>query len=178
MKKIAIIVIGLVLSLTTFAQGKYGATPEDSITCIESLIYKDYLKSDPLLAHSLWKKAYKVCPQSQKSLYINGVKIYKALAAKEKDAAVKAMYLDTMFSIYDQRIDMFGQKGMVLGMKGQAMLGSKQDKEKTFAVLNESMKLSGNKAQSGTLVAMMFTVINLEKAEMQNGSMKSKLLIY
>ena len=163
MKKIAIIAIGLVLSLTTFAQGKYGATPEDSITCIESLIYKDYLKSDPKLAHSLWKTAYKTCPQSQKSLYINGVKIYKALAKKEKDATVKTAYLDTVFAIYDQRIEMFGQRGMVLGQKGQTMLSTKQDKEQTFAVLNESMELDGDKTQSGTLVAMMFTVINLEK---------------
>ncbi len=164
MKKITLILLGLIISVTTFAQGKYGATPEDSIVCIESLIYKDYLKSDPALAHELWRKAYSICPQSQKSLYINGVKIYKALAKKEKDAAVKATYLDTMFTIYDQRIEMFGQRGMVLGQRGQAMLSTKQDKEKTFKVLNEAIELTGNKTQSGTLVAMMFTVINLEKA--------------
>ena len=125
MKKIAILAVGLVLSLATFAQGKYGATPEDSVVCIESLIYKDYLKSDPVLAQDLWRKAYSICPQSQKSLYINGVKIYKTLAKKEKDAAVKATYLDTVFSIYDQRIELFGQRGMVLGQKGQAMLSTK-----------------------------------------------------
>jgi len=164
MKKIAIIAVGLFLSGATFAQGKYGATPEDSLACIESLIYKDYLKSDPVLAKQLWRKAYTVCPKSQKSLYINGVKIYKALAKKEKDAALKAAYLDTMFTIFDQRIEMFGQRGTVLGMKGQAMLSAKQDKENTFAVLNEAMQLTGDKTQSGTLVAMMFTIINLEKA--------------
>lgn len=164
MKRITLVLTGLIISLTTFAQGKYGATPEDSITCIESLIYKDYLKSDPKLAHSLWKVAYKICPQSQKSLYINGVKIYKGLAKTEKDEAVKATYLDTMFSIYDQRIEMFGQRGLVLGQKGQSMLSAKQDKEATFIVLNEAIGLTGNKTQSGTLVAMMFTVINLEKA--------------
>lgn len=164
MKKIALILVGLIISVGSFAQGKYGATPADSITCIESLIYKDYLKSDPKLALKLWKVAYKTCPQSQKSLYINGVSMYKDLAGNEKDAAKKQTYLDTAFSIYDQRIEMFGQKGMVLGQKGQAMLSTKQDKEATYAVLNESMEIDGNKAQSGTLVAMMFTIINLEKA--------------
>jgi tetratricopeptide (TPR) repeat protein len=164
MRKITLIITGLVLSLTTFAQGKYGASPADSIVCIESLIYKDYLKSEPKLALKLWKVAYNTCPQSQKSLYINGVKMYKNLANKAKTSELKAAYLDTVFSIYDQRIEMFGQKGKVLGQKGQAMLSNQQDKEKTFAVLNESMKIDGNKAQSGTLVAMMFTVINLEKA--------------
>lgn len=163
MKRIALIVIGLVLSVTTFAQGKYGATPEDSITCIESLIYKDYMKSEPKLALELWRVAYKTCPQSQKTLYINGVKMYKTLAKKEQDAEKKKAYLDTVFSIYDQRIVMFNQRGLVLGQKGQAMLSTKQDKEKTFAVLNEALELTGNKTQSGTLVGIMFAIINLEK---------------
>jgi len=164
MKKIALILVGLIISVGSFAQGKYGATPEDSITCIESLIYKDYLKSEPALAMSLWRVAYKTCPQSQKSLYINGVKMYKALAKKEKDAEVKKAYIDTVFSIFDQRIEMFGQKGMVLGLKGQTMLSTKQDKEKTFNTLNEGLELTGDKTQSGTLVATMFAIINLEKA--------------
>ncbi len=163
MKKIALILIGLTISVTSFSQGKYGATPEDSITCIESLIYKDYMKSEPKLALDLWRVAYKTCPKSQKTLYINGVKMYKILAKKEKDAAQQKAYLDTVFSIYDQRIEMFGQKGMVLGQKGQAMLSTKQDKEKTFEVLNQAIELTGNKTQSGTLVATMFAIINMEK---------------
>jgi len=164
MKKTTLILAALIISVTTFAQGKYGATPEDSIVCIESLIYKDYLKSEPKLAHELWRTAYKTCPQSQKTLYTNGVKIYKALAKKEKDAALKKAYLDTMFSIFDQRIEYFNERGKVLGMKGQSMLSTKQDKEKTFETLNEAINLTGDKTQSGTLVAMMFTTINLEKA--------------
>lgn len=165
MKKIALILVGLIMSLTSFSQGKYGATPEDSITCIESLIYKDYMNNDPVLALELWKVAYKVCPQSQKTLYINGAKMYKTLAKKEKDAALKEAYLDTMFSIYDQRIEMFGQKCFVLGQKGQAMLVNRpKEKQKIFDLLNESVELCGNKSQSGTLVATMFAIINLEKA--------------
>lgn len=164
MKKTALILIGLIISSGSFAQGKYGATPEDSITCIESLIYKDYMKSEPALALSLWKVAYKTCPQSQKSLYINGVKMYNALAKKEADATVKKSYIDTMFSIFDQRIEMFGQKGMVLGLKGQKMLSTKQDKELAFSTLNKGLELTGDKTQSGTLVATMFAIINLEKA--------------
>jgi len=166
MKKSALIVLGIVLSTTTFSQSKYGATPEDSITCIESLIYKDYLKNEPKLALELWRKAYAVCPQSQKSLYINGVKLYKGLIKKAKDdAAKKQALIDTMLSIYDQRIEMFGQKGMVLGMKGQSMLVYQpKEKEKIFETLNQAFELTGKKTQSGTLVALMFATINLEKA--------------
>lgn len=164
MKKLTLIIVGLVLSLTTFAQGKYGATPEDSVKCIESLIYKDYMKNDPKLALSLWRVAYKTCPQSQKSLYINGVKMYEGLAKKAKDDAQKELYLDTLFSIYDQRIEMFGQKGFVLGYKGQSMLVHRTDKkEETFNILNEAVSITKNKTQSGTAVALMFATINLEK---------------
>ena len=49
MKKIALILVGLTFSLTTFAQGKYGATPKDSITCIESLIYKGWMGATTLI---------------------------------------------------------------------------------------------------------------------------------
>jgi tetratricopeptide (TPR) repeat protein len=164
MKKIGLIVTGLVLSVTTYAQGKFGATPEDSITCIESLIYKDYLKNDPALAHELWRVAYNVCPESRKSLYINGAKIYKNLAKKEKDKTLKASYLDSMVQVFDQRIEIFGEKGKVLGKKGQSMLSTNMDKEQTFAVLDEGIELTGEKTESGTLFAMMFTIVNLEKA--------------
>ena len=164
MKKIALILTGLIISAGSFAQGQYGATPADSITCIQSLVYKDYLKNDLALAMSLWKVAYKTCPQAQKSLYINGVKMYYDLAKKEADATVKKAYIDTMFAIFDQRIEMFGQKGMVLGLKGQKMLSTKQDKELAFSTLNEALALTGDKTQSGTLVATMFAIINLEKA--------------
>ncbi len=153
------------MSLGSFAQEeKYGNTPEEIQTCKEALsVYRENMKIDPALALQYWRVAYKTCPQSQKSLYINGVKLYNNLAKKEKDAAVKKAYIDTMFSIFDQRIELFGQKGMVLGLKGQKMLSTKQDKELTFNTLNEAFELTGDKTQSGTLVATMFAIINLEK---------------
>ncbi|MBI2280750.1 MAG: hypothetical protein HYU68_08700 [Bacteroidetes bacterium] len=164
MKKLTIAIIGIAISSLTFAQGKYGKTPEDSIVCIESLIYKDYLKSDPALAMSLWKKAYATCPESQLTLYINGVKMYQDLIKNAKDAKLQQAYKDTMYSIFDQRIAVFGDKAKVLGIKGQTMLVySKTETQKTFDVLYESISLGGTETEPGTLVAMMFSVINLEK---------------
>lgn len=164
MKKIATILLGILIAYNVNAQGKYGATPEDSITCINNLIYKDYLKSDPKLALSMWKTAYKVCPGSQKSLYINGASMYKSLADKEKDEVKKEAYLDTMFSIYDQRIEYFGQKGFVLEYKGQMMLVYRgKEYEKTFDMLNEAIQIQGAKSQAGTLVALMYAAANKEK---------------
>ncbi|MCB0402793.1 MAG: hypothetical protein KDD41_11960 [Flavobacteriales bacterium] len=164
MKRLTFIIAGFMLSLTSFAQGDYGATPEDSVKCIEHLIYKDYMGNDEKLALKLWRVAYNVCPKSQKTLYINGVKLYENLAKDAKDEATKQLYLDTMFSIYDRRIEMFGQKCFVLGYKGQSMLVHRTDqKEETFAILNESVDGCGNQSQAGTVVALMFATINMEK---------------
>ena len=165
MKNLGLVLIGLMISATTFAQGIYGETPSDSVTCIESLAtYKTYIQAEPKLALSIWKKAYTVCPGSRKTLYTNGVKIYKHFIKVEKDAARKELLIDTMLTIFDQRIQYFGQEGFVLGMKGQAMLVyTPDDKENTFETLNKAISLTGNKTASGTLVATMFAIINLEK---------------
>ncbi len=167
MKKAAVIILLAILSLTTFAQKQkpnYGATPEDSLECIQSLIYKDYMKNDKKLALELWRKAIKVCPASQKSLYINGSKLYQNLIKNEKDEAKKAALIDTMLSLYDQRIAVFGQKGYVLGLKGQMMLKyTSTDYDNIYKTLEEAISLTGNKTQSGALVATMYNIVNMEK---------------
>ena len=165
MKKLALALLAITISTFSFAQGKYGATPEDSVACIESLIYKDYMKADPALALSLWKTAYRVCPASQVSLYINGVKLYQGLIRGAKTGAEQKAYKDTMYSIFDQRIEVFGNKAKVLGYKGQTMLVySKKELDKIYNTLNEAVELGGDKSAAGTLVATMFAVVNLEKA--------------
>lgn len=164
MRKLTLALLALTITSLTFAQGKYGKTPEDSIVCIESLIYKDYLKSDPALAMSLWKKAYKTCPESQLTLYINGVKLYQDLIRDAKDAKTQQAYKDTMYSIFDQRIAVFGDEAKVLGIKGQTMLVfSKTETQATFDVLNKAIDLGKAETEPGTLVAVMFAIVNLEK---------------
>lgn len=164
MRKLTLVLLGLAITSLTFAQGKYGKTPEDSIVCIESLIYKDYLKSDPALAMSLWKKAYATCPESQLTLYINGVKLYQDLIKSATDAKTQQAYKDTMYSIFDQRIAVFGDEAKVLGIKGQTMLVfSKNETQATFDVLNKAIDLGKNETEPGTMVAVMFAVVNLEK---------------
>lgn len=164
MKKLGLILFMSAITTIAFTQGKYGATPQDSVTCIENLIYKEYMKSDAKLALKMWRKAYAICPGSQKSLYINGVKMYKNLHKKSKDKTVQKTYFDTIMSIYDQRIQYFGQKGFVLGRKGtDAFVLDQSNPEFALNILNESMSLMGDKTEPGTLVSAMYATINLEK---------------
>ena len=45
--------------------------PEHSVTCIESLAtYATYIKAEPKLALSIWKKAYAICNRLSTELFI------------------------------------------------------------------------------------------------------------
>ena len=80
--KAILVVIALVLvSGSTFAQkkGKYGATDEDSVKCVENLsLYIEFFKQNNYAdALSGWRWVYNNCPRSSKKMYANGAKMYK-----------------------------------------------------------------------------------------------------
>ena len=80
--------------------GKYGANPADSVKCIQNLsVYKDFVKEkDYDKAVKFWRIPYGLCPKSQKSLYSNGVKMYRAFVKKEKDINKQKVTLRVLFS--------------------------------------------------------------------------------
>jgi tetratricopeptide (TPR) repeat protein len=166
MKKL---VLGLFLIgsyFVTNAQGKYGATPQDSVKCIEALaIYPDYIKNDLPTAKKYWRVAYTKCPASRKSLYTNGVDIYEAEIKKNKDnKELVNAFVDTILMIYDQRIVHFGQEGYVLGRKGMDMMKYRPNEPyKAFEVLDKSMDLEGNDADPGVLYFYMRSIIESEE---------------
>ncbi len=166
MKKL---VLGLLLIgsyFVTNAQGKYGATPQDSVKCIEALaIYSDYIKNDLPTAKKYWRVAYTKCPASRKSLYTNGVDIYEAEIKKNKDnKELVNAFVDTILMIYDQRIVHFGQEGYVLGRKGMDMMKYRPNEPyKAFEVLDKSMDLEGNDADPGVLYFYMRSIIESEE---------------
>lgn len=173
--KSAIAVVGLFLvtGLAFGQKGKYGATPEDSVKCVQSLIYKDFIKEkDYDKALPLWRIAYTVCPQSQKTLYTNGVKMYRAFIKREQDEAKKQALVDTLMTIYDQRIEYFGEKCKVLGFKGQDLFRyrSKTHAEEANKILKEAIDGCGEKSGAGTLLSYyqslykMFGEKKIEKA--------------
>ena len=90
--------------------------------------------------------------------------MYQDLIKGATDAKLQQAYKDTMYSIFDQRIAVFGDTAKVLGIKGQTMLVySKNEPLKIFETLSKSIELGGKESEPGTLVAVMFAVVNLEK---------------
>jgi tetratricopeptide (TPR) repeat protein len=86
-----------------------------------------------------WEKLHKQCPDFNKVIYIDGVKIYKGLINQEKDQAKKEELIRKMISLYDERIQYFPQdKPKVLHIKGIMMTSYKfGTPEERYEVLNE-----------------------------------------
>lgn len=161
---ISILVVSL-MSTLSMAQGKYGASPEDSLECIRNLsVYSEYYKQKAFeSALPAWRKAMAACPQSSKNLYLRGATMYATKLNKEKDPKRKKELLDTLMIIYDMRIENFGQKGYVLGRKGSDLAKYGDDNKKAFEILNESFMLQKNKTEAGVLVYLYQTHLALFK---------------
>ena len=77
MKKILTMMFAAVLSLTAFAQGRFGA---DSAECVKYLsYYKEYLKhNNNEEAIGPWRQAYAICPPTaSQNMLLDGQKLMR-----------------------------------------------------------------------------------------------------
>ncbi len=173
MKRFSLILVYLLLTSTVFGQ-KYGATPEDSITCITNIsLYKEHFKQKNYTdAKAGWIGVFDGCPQSQKSTYLNGNKMYIEYISKENNADIKKGLVDTLFLIYDRRIEYWGQKGYVLGRKGSKWLKYyPEDFKGAFNILNEAVYLAKDKSEAGVLTTYYQVIYKAYDAEQLDKSM-------
>ncbi len=154
---------------TSYAQnGKYGATPEDSILCIQNLslyieFYKQKNYADAMMG---WRWVFNNCPKSSLKMYASGAKMYKLLIRKEKDADKKTALVDTLFMVYDQRIVNYKQEGFVLGLKGVDMLQYRKDNlEESYNILAKSVALEAKKSKAGAVTGYFQSSIKMLEAE-------------
>ena len=154
------------VSITTLAsaQGKYGATPEDSVQCVQCLsLYQEFMKQKAYtdaLPHL--RCATTVCPASSKKMYLDLAKVRKYQLAKEKDAATQSLLADSLYQAYDMRIASFGQRTYVLGRKGVDMLKYTPDRaQEIYATLKESVDGRKEKSEAGPLAAYYQVLYNL-----------------
>ena len=144
------------LAINASAQGKYGATPEDSVTCVQSLsLYQEFFNQKSYGdAYAPWSKALDICPGSSKKMYVDGNIMLKNFIAREKDAVRKASLIDSLYLVHDLRMAHFGEEAFVMGRKGQDMLmyGS-DDCKAAFEVLKQAVELGGVRSEDVTLSA-------------------------
>ena len=155
MKKQLFTLALIFISVVSFGQ-KYGATPEDSVICVEntSLYVEFYKQKNYVDARGPWLLAVTHCPSSSKNLYIKGATMYKNFIVAEKDIEKRAALIDTLMWVYDQRIIHFGQEGSVLGRKGADLARyDKSKKKEAYEMLKKSVAMEGNKSQKATLTS-------------------------
>jgi len=175
MKKLSWIFIYLLLAGSVYSQkGKYGSTPEDSIACITNIsLYKEHFKQKNYVDAKMgWINVFDGCPQSQKSTYTNGIKMYTQFIKEENDAALKNGMKDTLFMIYDRRIEYWGQKGYVLGRKGSKWLKYHPDDFLgAHAILKEAVYTAKDKSEAGVLTTYYQVIYKAYAAELMEKSM-------
>ena len=141
MKKIFIVALALAGVSSAYAQ-KYGATPEDSLSCLQNLsVYQEHFKQNNYAeAYEAWKQVLSLCPSSSKNNFIRGNAILKNLIAKEKDATVRASYIEELINLWDLRRQYFGEIGYCLGMQAADMRAYRpKDLQKALEVFTEAM---------------------------------------
>ena len=165
MNKILILVGALLFFCipNTNAQSKFG---EDENACKENLsIFREFYKQKNYAdALNPWRWTFINCPASSGNIYKNGPKIIKAKLKSEKEN--KDAYVDTLMLIFDQRIKYgFGEKGYVLGLKGyELVITDKNRSAEAYDILDQAIKLTGNKSDFRAVYGFMKSVVNLEKS--------------
>lgn len=160
------LVSGIAVSSKVAAQGKYGATPEDSAECIMNLsLYTEFYKQWKASgykntsvndAFGPWRKVFLNCPAARLGTYVDGVRMLKYYIKRQKDADAKNALIDTLMMLYDARIQHFGKEGYVLGRKGVDLYQLRiTDYEEAYATLTKSVELEGDASYPDVLVFLM-----------------------
>ena len=166
---ITVAAAALVGSTSLSAQGKFGP---DSAECIKYLsYYTEYYKQknyDSALPN--WRQAYKLCPPTSRyTLLSNGTTLVKRLIqSNSKNAVYKAALIDTLMTIYDQRVQYWPKYATAsLNNKALDMYNyMKNEPVKLYEGLTEVVSTNKNKTTPNVFLFQMNTAIDLYKSGM------------
>lgn len=124
--------------------------PEDKATAQEKVVlYTDMKKAknyEAALPPLEW--LFENAPNLNSSIYINGADIYEELATKTKDPQQKQEYIDNTLTMYDQRIEHFGDEINVMNRKASTamklMYHNKDNYDKLYEVYKNTLEVSGD----------------------------------
>lgn len=164
MKKIALIILTLVLAVPTFAQGRFG---KDSAECTKYLSYYGELVKQNNLADAapFWRKAFSLCPPTaSQNMFINGQKILRYEISKNtKDPVRYRELVDTLLLLNDLRAQYY-PKNAVKSLDNKAIdvmnyLGSNYEDQ--YTKLSEILAQIKGSATPGVYVTMMKSAVEM-----------------
>jgi len=175
----AVMFIGL--SANAQDESKYGDTPEEQQKCKECIsLYREYRDQDMQKdALPFWRCAFITCPQSAKTLYIDGARFYgNILDGIYEDSTkldVRNAYIDTLMMIYDKRIEYFDEEGKVLTFKGNDLFKYDPSRaEEANAMFKRSLELEGMESDAIAASRYYQTLYEMYK---EKKATKSDLLV-
>jgi len=165
MKTVKILIVTMLVgsTWTASAQAGWNWGDQEEIAKEKNVLYTDAKKAKN------WEGAVEPLnwlltntPDLNKSIYINGVEIYKELAKKEADPAKKDEYIQIGLDLHDTRIKYFQQEKSVILRKAYFAYGFYNKTKEKYPLLYElftkAFKLQGDKMQHSALVAYMNSV--------------------
>ncbi len=109
-------------------------------------IYREFFKKNLISeAYPYWKQIYTKAPLFRLQTMMDGEAIYTKFIQDATDKSLKEKYADTLFALYDKRIQCFGQEDYVLGKKAIDALKYKGNTAipDARAWFEKSLKISG-----------------------------------
>lgn len=162
MRKIVLISSLAFLSTVSNAQ-------DDNKCAANYSIYKEFLNVESYHnAVNSFRIVFNDCPKFSKTIYIDGVKIYKGLISKTTDASLINAYVDTIKNIYAKRIENYGEEAQCLSrMAFDVMKLRKADTAylEAFNIFEKSVALSGENTDLSTFSAyfQLATTLSAQK---------------
>ena len=174
MKKVVTTLALLVLaSFTLVAQPGWNWPEQDKPKAEEkNVLYSDYVKmGNYKAAIPPLQYLINVAPNLNKSLYVNGSKIYDNLAKTEKDKTQQLVYVDSLLMMYDLRMKYFNDSVNVMNRKiFKAYKYYIKDYDKAewlLEMFDKTYEISGSKVMDQNLLAYM-NVIKVNKLAKKN----------
>ena len=168
MKKIAIILLTLLLAVPGFAQGRYG---KDSAECVKYLsYYSELVKQNNIKdAAPFWRQAFSLCPPTaNQNMLINGQRIIREeIAQNKKDPVRYKELVDTLLLLSDVRAQYY-PKFTVKSLDNKAIdvvnyYGS--DYETQYKLLTDILDQIKSEASPVVFVKQMEAAVNMYKNE-------------
>tara|TARA_B100000900_G_scaffold122972_1_gene103716 strand:- start:19302 stop:20663 length:1362 start_codon:yes stop_codon:yes gene_type:complete len=175
-KRIILLVISIIISLDVYSicyngNGIQNCKETDSINkqkCIQlvSVFTEYYKQKDFVTAYKSWSWVFKNCPKNSINTYKYAPRILNAKIKEDKEN--KSFYVDTLLMVFDQRIECFGQRGYVLGLKGYELLRFDKSKaQEAYTYLEESIELDRNSSSVQAVEGYMKSLVILEKSALK-----------
>lgn len=168
---IAILFCSAAMNVNAQECTKWGSG-QDSIKALQNYnLYRESFKvKDYNAARVYWKQIFLNNPGARISPFVDGVKMYKSFIKEAKeDKELKEKYVDTLFMVFDKRIECHGEEGKVLGRKAVYMYSYRsKTAEQVKACLDafdRSFELTGDNAEPFVFTYYFKTAIKGIKKE-------------